>query len=135
MTPPPPNPPSGPAADPFIDWPAFEDDYDGQRSVVLQLLSTVIRTRSGDPDRLRAAAESGDVKTIRFLAHGLKTVGGLIRCRRVQEAARRAENAAAEGKDDAASLAADLAGALDLMLSEVRARVGDGESAGSSAAG
>ena len=123
MTPPPPNPPSGPAADPFIDWPAFEDDYDGQRSVVLQLLSTVIRTRSGDPDRLRAAAESGDVKTIRFLAHGLKTIGALIKCPALRDAARSAESAAAAGRSDAPALALELAGTLDRMLGELRARL------------
>ena len=126
MNVPPDSPPPDPAAAPFIDWPAFEEDYGGQRAVVEQLLSTVIRTRSGDPDRLRAAAESGDVKTIHFLAHGLKTIGGLIKCRRVQDAARSAEHAATEGAADAAACAVELAGALDLMLEELRNRLAAG---------
>ncbi len=114
----------GPAPDsPLVDWQAFEDEYDRQERVVDQLVSTVIRSRSGDPDKLRIAAGSGDVATIGFVAHGLKTVGGLIKCQRLRDVARHAERAALEGTGDVGALALELAETLDRMLSELKARV------------
>lgn len=108
---------------PLIDWQAFEDEYDRQQNVVERLVSTVIRTRSGDPARLRAAAGSGDTRTIGFLAHGLKTVGGLIKCQRLGDLARSTELAAVEGTGDVGVLAVDLAETLDRMLAELKTRV------------
>ena len=108
---------------PLIDWPAFEEEYDGAQSVVEKLVQTVTSTRSEDPERLRIAAEAGDAGTIRFLAHGLKTIGALIKCPALRDAARSAESAAAAGRSDAPALALELAGTLDRMLGELRARL------------
>ncbi|HEX7579539.1 MAG TPA: Hpt domain-containing protein [Thermoanaerobaculia bacterium] len=108
---------------PLVDWQAFEDEYDRQQNVVERLVSTVIRTRSGDLARLRAAAGSGDIQTIGFVAHGLKTVGGLIKCQRLGDLARRTERAAVEGTGDVSVLAVDLAETLDRLLAELKTRV------------
>ncbi len=114
-----PPPPPGP---PLVDWPAFEDEYDRQQPVVERLVSTVLQSRSGYPDKLRAAAASGDVGTIRFVAHGLKTVGGLIKCQRLRDVARSAEQAARDGAPGAPALAVELAETLALTLAELGAR-------------
>ena len=127
-------PPTSPIPDPdgttqpeggrpsLVDWPAFEDEYDGDLAVVERLVATVIRTRSLDPDKLRAAAASADADTIRFVAHGLKTVGGLIKCRRLAATAKAAELAARDRSGEAPGLAIGLADTLARMLSELSAR-------------
>jgi HPt (histidine-containing phosphotransfer) domain-containing protein len=107
----------------LVDWPAFESEYDGQPGVVEKLVSTVLRTRSGDPERLRGAAEAGDLKTIGFLAHGLKTIGGLMKCSRLRDQARSTESAAAEVSVGAPPLAHELAGTLEQMLAELKSRL------------
>ena len=131
MTPPPPTSPfpdpdgtapRGGGRPPLVDWPAFEDEYDGELAVVERLVSTVIRTRSGDPGKLRAAAASADADTIRFVAHGLKTVGGLIKCRQLADEAKRVEVAARDLSAGAPALALELADTLARMLSELGAR-------------
>jgi hypothetical protein len=123
-TPPPSGPPSGTEGAPLVDWPAFLEEYDGQLPVVEKLVQTVLRTRGADPAKLRTAADTGDVATVRFLAHGLKTVGGLIKCASLRDAARAVENAAAGAAPEAPALARSLADLLDRMLAELAPRAG-----------
>jgi len=104
------------AVSPLVDWTALLNRFKGRREFVDKLVVTVLRTHQNTADRLRVAADGGDLDEIAFIAHSLKGMGGNLMARPLRTLADRTEATAREGGPDSANLAERLALVLDETL-------------------
>ncbi|MCX7166847.1 MAG: PAS domain S-box protein [Rhodocyclales bacterium] len=96
----------------LIDWPGLLARYGGREAFVATLAAVALESQLDTPARLREAAQKQDLKTMAFIAHTVKGVGGNLMARGLQDLAARAEVAARLDDPAAASLAAELAAEL-----------------------
>ena len=106
-------------ATPLIDLAGLQARYQDRPAFLLRLFGLLRQSHADGPDKLRAAARSGDLGSLAFMAHSIKGVSGNLMAWGVLELARTAEQAAREGRPDASDHAERLARALEELL-EVR---------------
>ncbi len=102
-----------------IDWPALRARYKERQDFIARLATTVLDNHAGTPARLRAALEQCDLAAIAFDAHNLKSVGGNLMAKNLQQLASATEAAARKGESGATALASELLAALQAMLKEL----------------
>ncbi len=106
-----------------IDWPDLLARYKGRQDFIAKLAAAVLDSHAGTPERLRAAAGQGDLATLATIAHNLKSVGGNLMARRVQNLATMTEAEARKGESSATALAGELLLAVQSLLDELAERV------------
>jgi HPt (histidine-containing phosphotransfer) domain-containing protein len=99
-----------------IDWCALVARYPGKPGFIAELVAMARSSYADTPQRLRAAADEGDLESLAFLAHGLRGVSGNMAAPALREQARAAEDAAREGAADASACGHALAAELDRVL-------------------
>jgi PAS domain S-box-containing protein len=108
-------------ADGLIDWPAMLQRFDGRQAFIDKLIhNTLDGAQQANLDKLRQAASQRDYETIKFVAHNLKGFAGIFEVKQMLTLAQQAEAAAKARREDAASLADDLADSLQALLAELQ---------------
>lgn len=95
----------------LIDHGKLRIRYQYRQDFIDKLLATIAASHADSPAKLRAAAATGDIEAIRFMAHALKGIGGSIEAASLAEQARMTE--------DCARTTAGAAGRQALKLAEV----------------
>ena len=118
---------SSPSADPLgsfpgIDVSTWRDSGMGDAELYWRLLRMYLQGQHDFPAPFEAALASGDVTTMRRLAHNLKSVSGTLGAHGVERAAMALENACAAGEPAGRlqSLLDDLARQLHPVLDGLR---------------
>ena len=110
-----------------IDWPALLERYSGRLNFIEKLAAMALESHGDTAAKLRAAAASDDLDTLRFLDHKLKSVGGNFAALPLATLANETEAATKLGSNEASHLAGKLAGelatALELLLAELADRL------------
>jgi CheY-like chemotaxis protein len=109
-----------------IDWNALAARYPNKPSFIDELVAMARSAYADTPQKLRAAADEGDLETLAFLAHGLSGVGGNIAARGLLDRARAAEEAAREDRANAAACGHALAAELERVLAALEKHVPSG---------
>ena len=104
----------------MVDWARLERRHAKRPDFLKKLLGMTLDSQSGASTRIRAAAAAGDLDRLAFLAHGLKSTGGLLFAGELQAQAAAVEAAIRAASPGAAAYAGQLAATLDAMLAEVR---------------
>ena len=118
----PPKPRTSEPAGLSIDLEALARRYAGKPAFVERLLGILRQNIVGMPDKLRAAAAAGDLKELRAIAHGLKSMAGNVLAHRVANCAIAADAAARDGQPEAAALGIELADAIEALNRDLDAR-------------
>lgn len=108
-----------------IDWPAIEANFNGKVDFVTRLAASLLQSHHQTPNRLRLAAERGDLAELAFIAHSIKGVAGNLMAHGVYAIAKETDQTAREGRSDAAGvLASALAEEVEKLLDAAALRVG-----------
>ncbi len=105
-----------------IDWAKLEARFNGKRDFVDKLVKTAVSSQTDSPAQLRAALANADYKTLAFLSHSLKGMGGNLMAEELHALAARAEAAARGETADALELAERLAQAVERLLAALARR-------------
>ncbi|OGT91469.1 MAG: hypothetical protein A2514_12180 [Gammaproteobacteria bacterium RIFOXYD12_FULL_61_37] len=116
-------PPQGkaPAGQGLIDWNTLETRFAAQPGFVAKLAAVAGRNQAETPAKLRAAAGSGNLEDLAYLAHALKGVAGNLAAESIQEQAAQIHQAAQENNPDAIARTERLAAAVEQLLTELAA--------------
>ncbi|WP_446810768.1 PAS domain S-box protein [Methylomonas sp. 2BW1-5-20] len=107
--------------DGLIDWPAMLQRFDGRQAFIDKLIRNALDgAQQANLDKLRQAASQRDYETIKFVAHNLKGFAGIFEVKQMLTIAQQAEAAAKARREDAVSLAEDLADNLHALLAELQ---------------
>ncbi len=106
----------------LLDRNALLRRFEGQEDFITELLATTVTSQAETPARLRAAANTGDLATVGFIAHTIKGMAGSLDAPRLAELARDAELAARAGREDGLASGRVLADAMDRLLAELSVR-------------
>jgi CheY-like chemotaxis protein len=109
-----------------IDWGALAARYPDKPWFIDQLVALARSAYADTPQKLRAAADEGDLETLAFLAHGLSGVGGNIAAPGLRDRARAAEEAARADRVNAPACGHALAAELDRVLAALDQHVPSG---------
>lgn len=120
-----PGPASPAPAEPpdVIDWPALALALGMGEAFLHQLAQVVVRNLQPKSAALRAAAELGDLATIRQEAHAVKGIAGNVKAQAAFERAAQTEQAAKEQNPQAVALARTLAQDVEAMVACAQARL------------
>jgi CheY-like chemotaxis protein len=110
---------SGPT---LIDWVGMTATYGKKPAFMDKLLKLALDSHGDFPEKLRAAADAGDLKQIAFHAHTLKGVAGNLMATGLMDQARTVELAAKADEAGVPARALELADGMEQMLDEIRAR-------------
>ncbi|MFM8769929.1 MAG: Hpt domain-containing protein [Rubrivivax sp.] len=88
------------------------------------MAQALARNLDRKPDALRAAAAARDHAVLQREAHAVKGIAGNVKAQAAYELAQRVELASKETREDAFSLAEQLAVELGRVLAAVQARLG-----------
>jgi CheY-like chemotaxis protein/HPt (histidine-containing phosphotransfer) domain-containing protein len=103
-----------------IDWIALSKRFDGRETFIKKLLTAMLDDHQQvSVETLRSAINTHDYDTIRFVAHGLKALGGTLEAQRFYALAQQTELAAKNGQPESVQLARDLIHCLDQLLNEI----------------
>ncbi|MDP2315798.1 MAG: response regulator [Pseudomonadota bacterium] len=86
-------------------------------------LAGLLAANQGVSDRLREAADNGDIQAILALSQSVRSVAGFAESREVLELAARTEHAARGHEEETTVMSQRLAWALDVLLFEVEGRL------------
>ncbi len=122
VTPPLPAPPGAKASIQvgMIDWKQLEHRYADRPAFIHKLLGVLLKTHAEAPALMRAAAASGDMEKLIFLAHTAKGTGGNVFAHALPVQAQVTETTAREASPDAIAHAELLAATFDAVLAEIR---------------
>jgi PAS domain S-box-containing protein len=109
------SPPAG-----LIDWAKLEARYADRPAFLVKLLGITLKTHSGAPALIRAAASVADMAQLSFLAHTASGTGGNVFADELQAQARATESAIRDAGQGAIAHAEKLAAALDTVMTEIR---------------
>jgi hypothetical protein len=117
-----PPPPAAEASIPvgMVDWIQLEQRYADRPAFIPKLLGVMLTAHAEAPARIRAAAASGDMDQLAFLAHTAKGTGGTVFALKVEAQAKVTEAAARSANPDAIAHGEHLAAAFDATLTEIR---------------
>ena len=103
--------------EPVIDMTALRARFQGREVFIKKLMGIAITSFQETPEKLRQAAQSGDLDQLKFIAHSLKGVSGNLEARLLHRLALQVEGHAKQGHDETCHRAIELATALDDLLS------------------
>ena len=106
---------------PGIDLAGMERQWGARSGMVLRLLKVFVDTSAAKAMQLRAAVAEGDLESIAFLGHQLKSGLDGIKAAQGVTLATQAEQAAKGGMPSALDLADRLAGLMDALMTEAAA--------------
>jgi CheY-like chemotaxis protein/anti-sigma regulatory factor (Ser/Thr protein kinase) len=104
----------------MLDWEQFGRRYADRPDFIPKLLGITLKTHAEAPALIRAAAASGDMEQLFFLAHTAKGTGGNVLAQALQVQAQVTETAARAASPDAIAHAEQLAATFDAVLAEIR---------------
>jgi CheY-like chemotaxis protein len=104
----------------LIDWEKLEARYADRPAFLVKLLGITLKTHSGAPALIRAAASVADMAQLRFLAHTASGTGGNLFADELQAQAQATESAIHDAVPGAIAHAEKLAATLDMAMTEIR---------------
>ncbi len=114
-----------PPSSTLIDWQAMLERFDGRQTFVDKIIDNALDgSQQLNLEKLRMAAEQGDLSAIKFVAHNLKAFAGIFHAQSLLQLAQQTESAAKDGHDDTSRLAMQLAGSLEEILQELSQKRG-----------
>ncbi|WP_445370949.1 PAS domain S-box protein [Methylomonas sp. HW2-6] len=109
----------------LIDWQAMLERFDGRQSFVDKIIDNAVDgSQKQNLEKLRLAAEQGDLATIKFVAHNLKAFAGIFQVQSLLQLAQQTELAAKDAQADTSGLAMQLAELLGKILQELSEKRG-----------
>lgn len=116
---------NSPPSSGLIDWQAMLERFDGRQAFVDKIIDNALDgSQQQTLEKLRLAAEQGDLAAIKFVAHNLKAFAGIFQAQGLLQLAQQTESAAKDGNAGAAALATELAGLLEQILQELAEKRG-----------
>ena len=110
---------------PPVDWAALASSLGATEAFIDQLAKAMARNLGGKPEALRAAAALRDHETLRREAHSIKGISGNVKAQVAFELAQSVELASKEAREEAFSLADQLAAEVGRVLAAAQARLGN----------
>jgi PAS domain S-box-containing protein len=104
----------------MVDWIQLEQRYADRPAFIPKLLGVMLTAHAEAPARIRAAAASGDMDQLAFLAHTAKGTGGTVFALKLQAQAQVTVATARASGPDAIAHGEHLAAAFDATLTEIR---------------
>jgi PAS domain S-box-containing protein len=102
--------------DQVIDWPALRRRFQGRDAFIRKLMGIALSSHKDTPEKLRQAAQAGDINQVNFIAHSLKGISGHLEAHGLHQLSKQVEKYAKDKHTDATSTAIELAAALDKVL-------------------
>ncbi|WP_198402787.1 PAS domain S-box protein [Methylomonas koyamae] len=113
--------PDAPPSSTLIDWQAMLERFDGRQAFVDKIIDNALDgSQQQNLEKLRLAAEQGDLAAIKFVAHNLKAFAGIFQAQGLLQLAQQTEAAARDGNAAATASATELADVLQQILQELR---------------
>lgn len=109
---------------PPVDWSGLASSLSASEDFVDKLAQALARNLDRKPEALRAAAAHKDHAVLQREAHAVKGIAGNVKAQAAYELAQRVELASKEAREEAFSLAEQLAVEVGRVLTAVHARLG-----------